>query len=69
MIIAFITMVIVCVCAVPCVTQDGGVVQWAPPIAVSLIDVGSVLQQELAGCKGVLIQTDGIAVLNLPDWF
>lgn len=59
-IIPFITTVIVCVCmhAVPCVTQDSGVVQGSPPVAVSLIDVGSILQQELAGCKGVLIQTD-----------
>jgi len=38
------------------VTQDGGVVQRAPPVAVRLVDVGAVLQQELAGRQGVLIE-------------
>lgn len=35
-------------------TQDGGVVQRSSPVAVHLVDLGSVLQEELAGCQGVL---------------
>lgn len=46
----------VCVCALPSVTQDGGVVQGSSPVAVHLVDLGSVLQEELAGCQGILSQ-------------
>lgn len=37
-------------------TQDGGVVQGSSPVAVHLVDLGSVLQEELAGCQGILSQ-------------
>lgn len=33
----------------PCVSQICGVMQRAPPSRVSLVDVSSVLEQELAG--------------------
>lgn len=42
--------------SLPSVTQDGGVVQRSSPVAVRLVDLGSVLQEELAGCQGVLSQ-------------
>lgn len=53
------------VCVVPSVTQDGGVVQRSSPIAVRLVDVGAVLQQELTGCQSVLFETQehGIAYM------
>lgn len=38
----------------PCVTQDGGVVQRSSAVAIHLVDAGAVLQQELAGCQGIL---------------
>ncbi len=44
----------VCVCVLPSVTQDGGVVKRSPPVAVRLVDVSPVLQQELAGRQGIL---------------
>lgn len=39
---------------VPRVTEDGGVMQRPSPVVVHLVDVGAVLQQELAGCQSVL---------------
>lgn len=42
------------VCVLPRVAQDGGVVKRPPPVAVRLVDVGAVLEEELAGCQGVL---------------
>lgn len=33
----------------PCVSQACGVMQRAPPPHVSLVDIGSVLEQKLAG--------------------
>lgn len=44
----------VCQCVPPRVTQDGGVVQRPSPVAVGLVDLGTVLQEELAGCQGIL---------------
>lgn len=41
---------------VPCVTQDGGVVKRTSPVAVDLVDVGAILQQELAGGQRVLMR-------------
>lgn len=41
-------------CVPPSVTQDGGVVQRPSPIAVGLVDLSTVLQEELAGCQGIL---------------
>lgn len=41
----------------PGVAQDGGVVQRSSAVAVRLVDVGAVLQQELTGCQGVLTET------------
>lgn len=49
--------VTVSVFVLPRVAQDGGVVQRSPAIAVRLVNVGAVLQQELAGCQGVLTKT------------
>lgn len=53
-----------CLCAavIPGVTQDGGVVQRPSPVAVCLVDVGAVLQQELAGCQSVLAETQEQAI-------
>lgn len=38
----------------PRVAQDGGVVKRPPPVAVRLVDVGAVLEEELTGRQGVL---------------
>lgn len=43
----------------PSVAQHGGVVQRPPPVAVALVDAGSILQQELAGQQGVLKKGGG----------
>lgn len=45
------------VLVVPCVAQDGGVVQRPSAVAVHLVDVGTVLQQELTSCQGILSET------------
>lgn len=50
-------------------TQDGGVVQRSSPVAVHLVDLGSVLQEELAGCQGVLSKIGpGNAFNKLYSW-
>lgn len=41
-------------CDSPCVSQICGMMQRAPPSHVSLVDVSSVLEQELAGDQGTL---------------
>lgn len=43
-------------CILPSVTQDGGMVQRPPPIAVHLVDLGTILQEELAGRQGILMK-------------
>lgn len=44
------------VCVPPSVAQDGGVVKRPPPVAVRLVDLSAVLQEELAGCQGILVK-------------
>lgn len=46
------------VCSLPSVTQDSSVVQRSSPVAIHLVDLGSVLQEELAGCQSVLPQIE-----------
>ena len=41
-------------CPSPCVSQIRGVVEWSPAPQVSLVDVGSVLKQELTGDQRAL---------------
>lgn len=50
-------------CVLPSVTQDGGVVKRPPPVAVHQVDVSAVLQEELAGCQGILVEETGSELL------